>query len=65
MVYINEEPQDGIVDLLVQIQRGTPAQRGGITTMFKKQESVDRPLFRAEIQYRNEDDTVSTESVFG
>ncbi len=65
MVYINEEPQDGIVDLLVQIQRGTPAQRGGITTMFKKQESGERPLFRAEIQYRNEDDTVSTESVFG
>lgn len=65
LVYINEEPQDGIVDLLVQIQRGSPAQRGGITSMFKKAEPGERPVFRAEIQYRNEDDSISTESVFG
>mgnify|MGYP000019282220 CR=1 FL=1 len=65
LVYINEEPQDGIVDLLVQIQRGSPAQRGGITSMFKKAEPGESPVFRAEIQYRNEDNSISTESVFG
>lgn len=64
MVYINEEPQDGIVDLLVQIQRGATAQRG-ISSMFKKQESGIQPIFRAEVQYRNEDDSVSTELIFG
>lgn len=64
-VYINEEPQDGIVDLLVQIQRGSAAQRGGITGLFKKQEPGEQPVFRAEIQYRNEDDSISTELVFG
>lgn len=64
MVYINEEPQDGIVDLLVQIQRGASAQRG-ISSMFKKQEPGIQPIFRAEVQYRNEDDSVSTELVFG
>lgn len=66
MVYINDEPQDGIVDLIIQIQRGTPAQRGGIGAMFKKQQDTgERPVFRAEIQYRNEDDSISTEQVFG
>ena len=30
------KPQDGIVDLLVQIQRGSPAQRGRHYSMFKK-----------------------------
>jgi hypothetical protein len=65
LVYINEEPQDGIVDLLVQIQRGGPAPRGGISSMFKKAEPAERPTFRAEIQFRNADDSLSTELVFG
>jgi hypothetical protein len=66
MVYINDEPQDGIVDLIIQIQRGTPAQRGGIGAMFKKQQDTgERPVFRAEIQYRNEDGSISTEQIFG
>lgn len=64
MVYINEEEQVGITDLLVQIQRGTPVQKS-FTSMFKKQEIGERPVFRAEVQYRNEDDSLSTEPVFG
>jgi hypothetical protein len=64
MVYINEEPQEGIVDLLVQIQRGSAPQRS-ITTMFKKQVPGETPTFRAEIQYRNQDDSLSTELIFG
>jgi hypothetical protein len=64
MVYINEEPQDGVVDLLVQVQRGAQAQRS-FTTMFKKPEVGETPVFRAEVQYRNEDNSLSTELVFG
>lgn len=65
IVYIDEEPQDGIVDLLVQIQRGGAPPRGGISSMFKKAEPAERPTFRAEIQFRNADDSLSTELVFG
>jgi hypothetical protein len=64
LVYINEEPQEGIVDLLVQVQRGSQADRS-FTSIFKKAEIGDSPVFRAEVQYRNEDDTLSTELVFG
>lgn len=65
MVYINEEPQEGIVDLLVHIERGAPVQSGGFS-LFKKNSgpSTTGSVFRAEIQYRNMDDTLSTESIF-
>jgi hypothetical protein len=63
MVLINGEPQDGIVDLLVSIERGSaPASTG--FSLFKKQEPTGPATFRAEIQYRNADDSLSTESVF-
>ncbi|MCS6807288.1 MAG: hypothetical protein RML40_00505 [Bacteroidota bacterium] len=66
MVYINEEPQDGIVDLLVQIQRGSPAQSSGFTSIFKKQQGYgEQAIFRAEIRYRNPDESISTELIFG
>lgn len=64
LVYINEEEQMGLTDLLVQIQRGTQVQKS-LTTLFKKQEPGERPVFRAEAQYRNEDDSISTELIFG
>lgn len=64
LVYINEEEQMGLTDLLVQIQRGSQPQKS-LTTLFKKQEPAERPVFRAEAQYRNEDDSISTELIFG
>ncbi len=64
LVYINEEEQIGLTDLLVQVQRGAQAQKS-LTSFFKKQEPAERPVFRAEAQYRNEDDTISTELIFG
>jgi hypothetical protein len=64
VVYINEEEQMGLTDLIVQIQRGAQAQKS-LTSFFKKQEPGERPTFRAEAQYRNEDDTLSTELIFG
>jgi hypothetical protein len=64
VVYINEEEQMGLTDLIVQIQRGEQAQKS-LTSFFKKQEPAERPTFRAEAQYRNEDDTLSTELIFG
>ncbi|TAE28620.1 MAG: hypothetical protein EAZ92_07980 [Candidatus Kapaibacterium sp.] len=64
LVYINEEEQIGLTDLLVQVQRGSQAQKS-LTSFFKKQEPAERPVFRAEAQYRNEDNTISTELIFG
>jgi hypothetical protein len=64
LVYINEEEQIGLTDLLVQVQRGGQVQKS-LTSFFKKQEPAERPVFRAEAQYRNEDDTISTELIFG
>jgi hypothetical protein len=64
MVYIDDVPQDGIVDLLVHIERGDAPQTSGFA-MFKKQTAPSTgATFRAEVQYRNQDDTLSTESVF-
>lgn len=67
MVYINEEPQDGIVDLLVQIERGAAPQKTGLGGMFGKKDDLPAGTgasFRAEVQYRNDDDSLSTESIF-
>jgi hypothetical protein len=64
MVYLDDVPQDGIVDLLVHIERGDAPQTSGFA-LFKKQTSAGTgATFRAEIQYRNEDDSLSTEGIF-
>lgn len=65
MVYIDDQPQEGIVDLLVHIERGAPAQKSGFGLFGRKDDALGVPsTFRAEIQYRNNDDTLSTESIF-
>jgi len=51
-VYINDEEQGGIVSLFLHMK--APAQTS--------QDS--RPEFKAEITYRNDDDSLSTEGVF-
>lgn len=65
-VIIDDEPQEGITDLLVQIERGdTPAKSG--FSIFKKpsESNISSPTtFRAEIQYRNYDGSLSTENIF-
>ncbi len=65
-VLIDDEPQDGIVDLLVQIERATPTQKTGFALFGKKDEvsSGTGSVFRAEVQYRNQDDSLSTENIF-
>jgi hypothetical protein len=65
MVYVDDQPQEGIVDLIVHIERGAPAQKSGFGLFGKKDDSTAVPsTFRAEIQYRNHDDTLSTENIF-
>jgi hypothetical protein len=64
MVYIDDQPQEGIVDLIVHIERGDAPPSSGFS-LFKKQTGpVGGASFRAEIQYRNADDSLSTEMIF-
>lgn len=62
MVYYNDEPLEGIVSLSVHI-KGT-ANPSGFKTLFKSKEIPDKPVFTSEITFRNEDDTLETETLF-
>jgi len=62
VVYYNDEPLEGIVSLTLHI-KGTATQ-SGIKSLFKSKEIPDRPVFTTEITFRNEDDTLETESIF-
>ena len=63
MVYLNDEPLEGIVSLYIHI-RGT-ATSNGIRSIFKSKENIpDHPEFKAEVTFRNEDDSIETEEIF-
>src|SRR5687768_1779073 len=63
MVLLDDQPLDGLTNLLVHIKGS--AKAGGIRAFFKtKHELTDREEFRAEATYRNEDDTLTTERIF-
>ncbi len=62
-VYINDEPQEGIVNLNIHI-KGTTT-KGSIRNIFKTKSYIpEESEFRAEITYRNEDDSLETEEIF-
>jgi hypothetical protein len=64
MVYIDDQPQDGIVDLIVHIERGDAPPATGFSIFKRQAGPTTGASFRAEIQYRNVDDTLSTEMIF-
>ena len=59
---MNEEPLDGVVRLEVHI-KGTN-KVSGLKSLFTQNDLSDKPVFKAEITFRNEDDTIETENVF-
>ena len=62
-VFEGEEIIDGIVSLLIHI-KGTENKKG-LSSIFSKSNSIpDTPEFKAEITFRNEDDTLETEDFF-
>ncbi|MFC2131367.1 tyrosine-type recombinase/integrase [Bacteroidota bacterium] len=61
-VFLNDESLDGIISIMVHI-KGTD-QPSGLKAFFKSKDITDKPVFTAEITFRNEDDSEETETIF-
>jgi hypothetical protein len=59
----DEEDQEGVVSLLVHIKTPEKEERS-ITNFFSKKKTIDGGVCKAEIVYRNDDDSLETERVF-
>ncbi|TAL69150.1 MAG: hypothetical protein EPN82_07545 [Bacteroidetes bacterium] len=62
IVTINDEELEGIVSLFVHIK--SAENKNGISSLFSKNKIPDHVEFKAEITFRNEDDTTETEEIF-
>lgn len=64
VLYLNDEPLDGVVDILLHIKTAEQAP-GVFTSLLKGKGPVDgTSVFRAEVTFRNEDETIETERIF-
>ncbi len=63
VVYWNGEPLTGIVDLLIHIREGGTPSRWG--KFLGQQGTGDQDVFVAEITFREEDGSLTTERIFG
>ncbi len=62
-VFLDGEELDGIVNLFVHL-KGTESKTG-IRSMFTSKTHIpEQPEFKAEITFRNEDETKETEEIF-
>lgn len=64
LLYYNDVPLEGVVDILLHIRRA-----GNTSSMFSslirgKKNIPDNEAFRAEIMFRNENDTLELETLF-
>lgn len=62
VVLINDEPEDGIVSVFVHIKAAD--NPSGLKAFFNKNNVPDHPEFKAEIVYREMDDSLTTEDIF-
>lgn len=62
LLFMNDEPVDGVVSLFIHIKAAESIT--GIGRLFGKSSLPDHVEFKAEITYRNEDDSLDTEGVF-
>jgi hypothetical protein len=63
VIYFNDEPQAGVVSVFIQIKASK--NKSGLLSFLKKQDIVDSEIvFRSEITFRNEDDSIETEEIF-
>jgi hypothetical protein len=63
VVLLNEEQLEGVVSVLIHIKTGGQ-NKGGIRSLFSKPQIPEHDEFKAEITYRNADDTLETENIF-
>jgi len=65
LVYLGGEPQEGIVHLYVNISVPDAPQPQGFSLFRRRPPTpTDRPVFQAEITFREADGTLTTEPVF-
>lgn len=63
LVLLNEVPQDGVVSVFIQIKASK--NNSGLLSFLKKKSVVDSEIvFRSEITYRNDDESIETEEIF-
>jgi len=64
-VLVNDQPLEGITSLLVHIKSPQKGDGGGLASLFTTKKAIpDHEEFKAEITFRNEDDSLSTEQIF-
>lgn len=61
MVFEYDEPLEGIISLLIHIKGAETKE--GLRSLFSKK-VPEQAEFRAEITFRNEDDSIETENIF-
>lgn len=61
-LYWNDENLDGVVSLFAQIK--TPEKDKSKFGIFGKDKTISNSIVKAEITFRNEDDSIETETVF-
>lgn len=63
VVLLNEEQLEGVVSVLIHIKTGGQ-NKGGIRSLFSKPQIPEHDEFKAEITFRNADDSLETENIF-
>jgi antitoxin component YwqK of YwqJK toxin-antitoxin module len=62
-LYQNDEPLEGVVSLFIHIKSGN--RKSSILQAFSSNSTNDMDsIFKAEITFRNEDDSLETEDIF-
>ena len=64
VVTINDQPLDGITSLIVHIKAPEKLDGGGLRSLFSTKKIPEYTDFKAEMTFRNEDGSLSTENVF-
>lgn len=62
-ILLNEEPLDGIVSLILHI-KAAQSEKSTLKSIFSSNKQVTGAEFKAQITYRNEDDSLDTEDIF-
>ncbi len=63
-VYKNGEILDGVIHLLLHIKSGQ-TEKGGLKSLFSsKKQNSNQAEFKAQVTFRNEDNSTETEDIF-
>lgn len=61
-LFINDEEQAGVINLFLHIKGAE--NKSGLRAMFNKNNIPDTVEFKAEITFRNDDESIETENIF-